>query len=121
MIETNMKRLISCVAFVIAISVLASPLPADDWNQWLGANRDGTWNETGIMTSLPKDGLKVVWRKPVSNGFSGPAVAGDRVFVTDYVIKGGDAATVRARHSAALADEKGEAFDALLATGSVTS
>ncbi len=63
---------------------------ADDWNQWLGPDRDGVWSESGIITSIPRDGLKVVWRTPIAGGFSGPAVAGDRVFVTDFVLKEGD-------------------------------
>ncbi len=63
---------------------------ADDWNQWQGANRDGTWNEPGIITSIPKSGLKELWRSPIAGGFSGPAVAGDRVFVTDYLLESGD-------------------------------
>src|SRR5262249_17670557 len=57
---------------------------ADDWPQWLGPQRDGVWRETGIVDKFPQGGPKVVWRVPVENGFSGPAVVGGRVYLTDH-------------------------------------
>jgi outer membrane protein assembly factor BamB len=75
--------------FAIIFAVL-SPAAADDWNQWLGPNRDSVWNESGIITGIPEGGLKAKWRTPISQGFSGPAVADGRVFVMDYVVENGD-------------------------------
>jgi len=76
----------SCPAlFALAVLAVPSTLRADDWPQWLGPQRDGVWRETGIVKSLPKGGLPVVWKKPVAEGYAGPAVAGGRVFVTDWV------------------------------------
>jgi len=46
-------------------------------------NRDGTWNETGLLHSFPADGLKIRWHKPVGRRLSSPAVADGRVFLTD--------------------------------------
>jgi outer membrane protein assembly factor BamB len=63
---------------------------AQDWSQWLGSERDSVWRETGVIREIPDDGLKVLWRAPVAGGFSGPAVAGDHVYVTDYLLKEGD-------------------------------
>ncbi|MCP5118295.1 MAG: PQQ-binding-like beta-propeller repeat protein, partial [bacterium] len=57
---------------------------AADWPEWRGAGRRGVWNETGILDTFPDDGLKVKWRTPLGTGFSGPAVSGGRVFVTDF-------------------------------------
>ncbi len=59
-------------------------LSADDWPQWRGPNRDAVWRETGIIESTPDAGLKVRWRTKVGNGYSGPAVATGRVFVSDH-------------------------------------
>jgi outer membrane protein assembly factor BamB len=70
------------------LSVAASPAGADDWPQWLGPRRDSRWRETGILKSIPAEGLRVKWRAPVSGGYAGPAVAGQRVFVMDYVTTG---------------------------------
>src|SRR6266496_4783813 len=56
---------------------------AADWPQWRGPNRDGAWNETGIVKSFPAEGLKIGWRVPVGPGWASPVVAGGRVYVTD--------------------------------------
>lgn len=73
----------------IQFMLLAGPLvlTADDWPQWRGQERDGVWRETGIMASFPESGLKVRWRAKVGNGYSGPAVAKGRVYVTDRRVK----------------------------------
>lgn len=57
---------------------------ADDWPQWRGPQRDGVWRESGVVDAIPAGGLPVVWRARVLNGWSGPAVADGRVFVTDH-------------------------------------
>jgi outer membrane protein assembly factor BamB len=62
---------------------LGSAARADDWPQWLGLRRDGVWHETGILAKFPKGGPKVLWRVPVGGGYTGPAVAGGRVYVMD--------------------------------------
>jgi outer membrane protein assembly factor BamB len=48
------------------------------------------------MEAFPKGGLPVRWRTPIGAGFAGPAVAGGRVFVTDFTSKGGLRGTERA-------------------------
>lgn len=56
---------------------------ADDWPQWLGPQRDGVWRETGILEKFPPSGPEVRWRVKVGGGYSGPAVANGRVYLTD--------------------------------------
>lgn len=56
---------------------------AADWPQFRGPHRDGTWDETGILESFPREGLKICWRQPIGGGFSSPVVAQGRVFVSD--------------------------------------
>jgi outer membrane protein assembly factor BamB len=74
--------------FFLILSFWISPsaVRADDWPQWLGPMRDGIWRETGILAKFPKKGAKVRWRTSMGGGYSGPAVAGNRVFVTDRVL-----------------------------------
>lgn len=73
------------LTYVIAILFAVSrPAHADDWPQWMGPNRDGVWAETGVLTALPPGGPKLLWRTPIHGGYAGPAVAGGKVFVTDF-------------------------------------
>jgi outer membrane protein assembly factor BamB len=81
----------------LTIALLGASVFAEDWPQWLGPKRDSVWRETGILEKFPKDGPTIKWRVPVSGGYSGPAVAGGRVFVTDYVVEKGKVANPMAR------------------------
>lgn len=74
---------------LLSALVTAPLLRADDWPQWLGPQRDAVWREAGIVEKFPEAGPKVRWRVPVNPGFSGPAVAGGRVFVTDRTVAKG--------------------------------
>jgi outer membrane protein assembly factor BamB len=67
----------------VGVLVLASSVRADDWPQWLGPQRDGVWRETGILSKFPNGGPKVLWRTPVGGGYSGPAIANGKVYLTD--------------------------------------
>ncbi len=71
-----------------ALAVLCLALPgarADDWPQWLGPRRDGVWREKGVLDKFPAGGPKEKWRVGIGAGYGGPAVAGGKVFVTDFV------------------------------------
>jgi outer membrane protein assembly factor BamB len=69
--------------------VLLSAIHAEDWPQWQGPRRDGTWEESGLLEKFPDGGPKVLWRKPVHTGYAGPAVVVGKVYVCDYLINGG--------------------------------
>src|SRR5262249_17330410 len=45
------------------------------------------WRETDVLETFPEGGPKVLWRKPISWGYTGPAVADGRVFVMDFITK----------------------------------
>ncbi len=63
---------------------LLSMASAADWPEWRGQGRLGVWEEKGIVEKFPTAGLKVEWRTPIHGGYSGPAVAAGRVYVTDF-------------------------------------
>lgn len=67
----------------LCLSASGGRLWADEWPQWRGPNRDGVWNETGIVEEFSSRQLKLRWRAEISSGYSGPTVADGRVFVTD--------------------------------------
>ena len=71
--------------FIAISSALPAAARADDWPQWMGPRRDNVWREEGVVAAFPATGPAVVWRTPVAGGYAGAAVAGGRVFVTDYV------------------------------------
>ncbi len=78
-----MKTHLLYLASLAAILLASSFACAEDWPQWRGANRDGVWNEEGIVEAFPKEGLKIVWRAPAGNSWSSPVVAGGRVYLRD--------------------------------------
>jgi outer membrane protein assembly factor BamB len=55
----------------------------EDWPQWRGPNRDGLSPATGLLTTWPPEGPRVVWRRPVGRGFSSLAVARGRLYTMD--------------------------------------
>ncbi len=62
----------------VTLCLLATGLlifSAADWPQWRGPNQDGVSLETGLATSWPEDGPKVLWRLPLSGGLSAIVVA----------------------------------------------
>jgi outer membrane protein assembly factor BamB len=74
------------------VLICCPSLRADDWNGWLGPKRDGIWREQGLLDSIPKNGLKVLWRAPVAMGYAGPAVANGKVYLLDRELKPGASA-----------------------------
>ena len=60
---------------------------ADDWAQWRGKDRSGTWTESGVVETLTSENLKFSWRQPIGNGYSGPTVADGKVYVSSKTSK----------------------------------
>jgi outer membrane protein assembly factor BamB len=84
MTQLHHSRLLTLALAALAACFPLSPVLADDWPEWRGTGREGVWEEDGILTAFPEGGLTYTWRVPVAAGYSGPAVAGGRVFVTDF-------------------------------------
>ena len=72
---------------LICFVLLATAASADEWPQWRGPHRDGVWHETGLVEKFAGDKLRLRWRVPVANGYSGPTVADGRVYVTDRLVE----------------------------------
>ena len=85
---------------------------ADDWPQWLGPDRASIWQEDGIVERFPTEGLQVKWRTPVGLGYSGPAVAGGKVFVMDYLPRSGKVSNSPGGRVALEGEERVLCFDA---------
>jgi outer membrane protein assembly factor BamB len=58
---------------------------ADDWPRFLGPNADSISAETGINKDWSSKPPKELWRIPLTDeGFSGPAVKGDVLYILDH-------------------------------------
>jgi outer membrane protein assembly factor BamB len=64
------------------LSVLVSTqLAAADWPQFLGPSRDGVYVGAPLSEKWPSTGPRVIWRKEIGQGLSGPVVAGKRLIL----------------------------------------
>jgi outer membrane protein assembly factor BamB len=69
--------------FACAIAPAATVGAADGWMQWRGPTRDGRIGGPAWPAKLSDGSLAPLWRTPLGPSYSGPIVAGDRVFVTE--------------------------------------
>jgi outer membrane protein assembly factor BamB len=68
---------------LLALLLLLSPAPAEDWPQFRGPRRDGSWNERGLQAAFPPGGLRIRWRQPVGPGWASPVVVAGRAYLAD--------------------------------------
>ena len=65
----------------LLVTLAALAVAAADWPQWRGPQRDGKSAETNLLRDWPKSGPKLLWQTAEAGlGYSGPAVAGDKLF-----------------------------------------
>jgi outer membrane protein assembly factor BamB len=93
------RILLGCAAG--CLTALAS---AADWPQFLGPQRNGVSEESGLALTWPREGPPRVWRKEIGTGYSGPVVAGDWLILfhrlqDQEVVAALDAATGKERWS----------------------
>ena len=65
-------------------AVLATAVPAEDWPQWRGPDRNGISKETNWQHEWPADGPPVLWKTDVGTGFASFSVAQGRVYTTGF-------------------------------------
>ncbi len=75
-----MKSKTTFFTLFLFISILSY---SQDWPDWRGMNRDGKWQETGIVEKFDSDFLSPEWSVPVGSGYSGPTIASGKVYLTD--------------------------------------
>lgn len=61
--------------------LLGSSLAAADWPQFLGPARNGIYVGAPLNERWPAGGPRVLWRKQIGQGLSGPVVAGSRLIL----------------------------------------
>ena len=50
------------------------------WTQWGGPNRNFVTNASGIKDTWPASGPRVVWKRPLGEGYSACAVEGGVIY-----------------------------------------
>ena len=65
---------------VLALALVAQGLTAD-WPQVLGPGRNGVYSGPPLSEAWGANGPRVVWRRSIGQGLSGPVVAGNRVIL----------------------------------------
>lgn len=58
----------------------ARPLAGTPWNQWGGPNRNFQTDAKGLKDTWPASGPKVIWKRPLGEGYSSPAVEGNMLY-----------------------------------------
>ncbi len=79
----RVSLLLTQLLLIFAGLLFVGSVLADDWPQWGGPQGDCRWREKGIVQTLPAGLLPRVWSTPIGEGYSGPAVAEGKVFITD--------------------------------------
>jgi outer membrane protein assembly factor BamB len=65
----------------VLIALLSTSLAASDWPQFLGPSRTGVYVGAPLNEKWPSTGPRVIWRKQVGQGLSGPVVAGTQLIL----------------------------------------
>src|SRR5262245_10622097 len=92
LLEDLMTRFVLTLALLVLVSRFVC---AEGGPRRTGPNRAGVWSETGIVQKLPKNDPKTgvispVWKKTIFGGYSGPAVANGKVYVTERELARGE-------------------------------
>ena len=79
-----MRRVILLLAVVVLLGSIGL---AGDWPQWRGPKRDGKCTETGLLTSWPEGGPKLLWTasEDLGKGFAAVSVAKGTIYTTGTV------------------------------------
>lgn len=76
-----MKQLFLFLLLIFSNLILFS----QDWPDWRGENRNGKWEESGIVEKFESDVIETKWEVEIGPGYSGPTVANGKVYVTDRI------------------------------------
>lgn len=75
------KEIIILLAVILFLASCTNR--TDNWNQYLGPDRNATISGTEILRSWSDKGPKELWSFPLGEGYGGAAIFGDEVFVLD--------------------------------------
>lgn len=66
---------------LLAVVAWAASVPAADWPQWQGPNRDAISTETGLLQEWPEGGPPLAWKVTgLGGGYGAPSIAAGQIF-----------------------------------------
>ncbi len=77
---------------VLSVTTIADDKNRDPWPQYRGPNRDGIAHSKELLKSWPENGPKLVWKKPIGDGFSGISISEGKMYTmfaedsVDYLV-----------------------------------
>ncbi len=78
------KWLVGLLLVAVSIPVSAQTTAKQaEWTQWRGPRRTGFVAEGALPDAIDSQQLPLKWRVPLQPGYSGPIIAGGRIFVTE--------------------------------------
>ena len=73
-----MKKYLIMIALLFPVMIQAQKN-----SQWRGENRDGVYNETGLLKEWPADGPELLWKyEGLGGGFTSVAIANEKIYIT---------------------------------------
>ncbi|MFC2121261.1 PQQ-binding-like beta-propeller repeat protein [Bacteroidota bacterium] len=73
----------STISLTLLITLSINSVFSQKIVQWRGENRDGIYNETGLLKEWPGNGPELLWSSEnIPKGFSSPAVTNNMIYLT---------------------------------------
>ena len=80
-----MEKIFKTVLFSMAL-LLSASVYSQQSTDWRGPGRDGIYNERGLLDQWPPEGPEIAWTiEGLGQGFSSPAFAGGKIYVTGMI------------------------------------
>jgi len=77
-IISRMRKYLLFIAILLPIMLIAQKN-----SQWRGENRDGVYNESGLLKVWPEDGPQLLWKYDgLGDSYASPAIANGKIYVT---------------------------------------
>jgi len=76
-----MKKYLFIIAIIVGTGF--APALAQKNSQWRGENRDGVYNETGLLKEWPADGPELLWSfDGLGDGYTSVSIANEKIYIT---------------------------------------
>src|SRR4051794_30938787 len=94
----NRRAFLQLAAMAPVLGQPGKPSGGTPWKQWGGPHRNFQTEASGLKSQWPATGPKVIWKRPLGEGYSSPAVEDNLLFTMygrpgDEIVLAADART----------------------------